>query len=744
MKVASVLKGPIEMQAKDVRDNAEQLPEKVAEMMKRNSDATRQSIAQKGESRCILNPRKSVKLTWDACNVLVLMYSLAEIFYSLAFTKDSCDWNYLTEIEMFVDIFFICDCVLSFFTSYEDPQTGIEVTDHGKIARNYLRGWFTLDVISSFPLNRVVCAVGYTGIDQVHIRLLKVVRLIKVTRFLRMLRTAARLEEELGHLLHNSVRFIKFFSLMALFIHLCACMWYATIAYTECRIPRSNPVIGYAPCGCDDGEDCRDWNWLIKYSGGQDQYDMFYGNQSTYMVSLYYSVVTLSTLGYGDITPANDTEQVVAAMLALGGAIMFSVLIGSIGTLITTGNVIARYMDESVLSFVDLCRFKSVSSGLEKKVRKQVDYIMIKAPHRFIEIDVLHRTMQDEILEQIGHDLFGHIDFFKDLTTDYKSRLVRILRPGKYNQGDYVYKTREIATEMYWVARGAVSIVKEDLPEDGAEAKNSGSSRSVTSTAGKEADVEIHGVSSSDQGSIFGAVEIFEKEELDQKLQSRFGCRYESSYSKFRIFSAKAKTRCELLELTRDDLYGVIKVYMPDLYEAILNHAGHSIMSYMAELPQHEQAMGERFRRRKLKWQEGLHDKDIKRLMARGPSLPSGHAVAELVLADAPAGDHASAESQQNLLLMAAGAFGAHTLPGGPSISRAVNGTGSDAAELSERRRDSDIREMKAQLAQLIAALGVRPAMSGGVAAAAGGGRNVEGSGAVVTSTSPRAYQDCA
>jgi hypothetical protein len=130
--------------------------------------------------------------------------------------------------------------------------------------------------------------------------------------------------------------------------------------------------------------------------------------------------------------------------------------------------------------------------------------------------------------------------------------------------------------------------------------------------------------------------------------------------------------------------------------------------------------------------------------MARGPSLPSGQAVAELVLADAPAGDHASAESQQNLLLMAAGAFGAHTLPGGPSISRAVNGTGSDAAELSERRRDSDIREMKAQLAQLIAALGVRPAMSGGVAAAAGGGRNVEGSGAVVTSTSPRAYQDCA
>jgi hypothetical protein len=268
------------MQTSDENHQNTALPASVQLMLKKRVAINRENMAQKKSSRFILNPRKPAKLTWDSCNVIILMYSLAETFYSLAFTTDSCDWTYLTILALAMDIFFMCDCILNFFTSYEDPQTGIEVTDHSKIAHNYLRGWFALDAVSSFPFNSVVCAVSQNGVDQVRTRLLKVLRLIKVTRFFRMLRTAARLEEELGHLLHNSVRFIKFFSMMALFIHLCACMWYGTIEYTGCKIPESDPVIGYAPCGCDDGEDCRDWNWLIKYSGGQDQYGLFFGNKS--------------------------------------------------------------------------------------------------------------------------------------------------------------------------------------------------------------------------------------------------------------------------------------------------------------------------------------------------------------------------------------------------------------------------------------------------------------------------------
>lgn len=704
-------------------------------MIKRRIALTRQHIDEKKASRFILNPRKYPKLTWDALNVTILMASLGEIFYSLAFTADSCEWTYLAKIELFVDIFFLSDCVLNFFTSYEDFQTGYEVADHSRIARNYLCGWFFLDAISSFPFNRAVCASSSTdkSSNQVRTRLLKVLRLVKATRFLRMLRTAARLEEELGHLFHNSVRFIKFFCLMALFIHLCACMWFGTIEYAACQIPQADPVVSYAPCGCEDGEDCRDWNWLIKYSGGQDQYDLFIQNKSAYMMSLYYSTVTLTTLGYGDITPSNDVEQVVAAMLSLSGGIMFSILIGSMGTLITKGNVITRSMEENILKFVDLCRFKTMPSSFEKKIRKQVDYIMIKAPHRFIEIDLLPREMQDQILEKIGHDLFGNIEFFKYLDADYRARLVSLLRPCKYTQGESIFKAKEVSTEMYWVVRGEVSIVRDasgDNPHHGTDSTEVDRTDSAHAQAGKDPVVDSHGVSLSEDGSMFGEVEMFPAEELDRKLHAHFGCNYESVYSHFRMYSAVAKSRCELLELKKVDLHGDIKTYMPDLYEAILNHAAHRALSYRAELPKHEREMSERFRARQLQWQKlGAYEARLNRMMALANTplrSSSNRVVSDLVVSNGLAGDPQAPpfEDQRRTLKQAAGTFGVmsfgHRQPNG-AAGKYLGGdeeiSGGRGAELREIR--NEMREMKAQLSQILAALGCRPAdAAGGVVGA--------------------------
>ena len=51
------------------------------------------------------------------------------------------------------------------------------------------------------------------------------------------------------------------------------------------------------------------------------------GDNPTWFSSFYYSVVTLTTLGYGDVTPASTAAQIVALIEVVIGYVMLGGLI---------------------------------------------------------------------------------------------------------------------------------------------------------------------------------------------------------------------------------------------------------------------------------------------------------------------------------------------------------------------------------------------------------------------------------
>lgn len=55
-------------------------------------------------------------------------------------------------------------------------------------------------------------------------------------------------------------------------------------------------------------------NWPGAPEGG-------HGVSDLYIASCYFAVMTMSTIGYGDITPANPVEEVVASIFMLIGAL---------------------------------------------------------------------------------------------------------------------------------------------------------------------------------------------------------------------------------------------------------------------------------------------------------------------------------------------------------------------------------------------------------------------------------------
>ena len=57
------------------------------------------------------------------------------------------------------NVCFIIDILLNFITAYRPtsgPNKGLLETHHAKIAKDYIKCWFWLDAIASFPISALV------------------------------------------------------------------------------------------------------------------------------------------------------------------------------------------------------------------------------------------------------------------------------------------------------------------------------------------------------------------------------------------------------------------------------------------------------------------------------------------------------------------------------------------------------------------------------------------------------------
>ena len=72
----------------------------------------------------------------------------------------------------------------------------------------------------------------------------------------------------------------------------------------------------------------KDLNWLL---GGEfNQKD----TAEQYLVSLYFTITTITTVGYGDISATNSTERVFCIFIQLLGVIGFSFATGTLSSII--------------------------------------------------------------------------------------------------------------------------------------------------------------------------------------------------------------------------------------------------------------------------------------------------------------------------------------------------------------------------------------------------------------------------
>ena len=143
-------------------------------------------------------------------------------------------------LECAMDLIFVTDIFVNFRTGFVDSETGLIIYDYNLVAREYLRTWFALDLVSGIPF----CLFDVDALSQIRaLKILKgsrVLKAIKLMRFLKLSRlikgsallsridpdTVDQIEDFLADgLTRTCLRMLRIVLLMGLMCHYMACAW---------------------------------------------------------------------------------------------------------------------------------------------------------------------------------------------------------------------------------------------------------------------------------------------------------------------------------------------------------------------------------------------------------------------------------------------------------------------------------------------------------------------------------------
>ncbi|ESO87949.1 hypothetical protein LOTGIDRAFT_126829 [Lottia gigantea] len=344
----------------NMQNMKQNVSDKVAQVLSLGADVMPEYKLQSQRiHQCTILHYSPFKAVWDWIILLLVIYTAIFTPYAAAFllseekkslTRETAESRYsdpMTIIDLIVDIMFIIDIFINFRTTYINKND--EVVSHpGKIAVHYFKGWFLIDVVAAIPFDLLLFG---SETDETT----TLIGLLKTARLLRLVRVARKLDR---YSEYGAAVLLLSMATFALIAHWLACIWYA-IGNVE-RPYLKEPKIG----------------WLDELARQTHQFylpnDTNSGPtvKSKYVTALYFTFSSLTSVGFGNVSPNTNSEKIFSILIMLIGSLMYASIFGNVSAIIQrlySGT--ARYHTQ-MLRIKEFIRFHQIPNPLRQRLEE--------------------------------------------------------------------------------------------------------------------------------------------------------------------------------------------------------------------------------------------------------------------------------------------------------------------------------------------------------------------------------------
>ncbi|KZV21391.1 K+ channel family protein, partial [Dorcoceras hygrometricum] len=382
----------------------------------------------------IVSPFAPCYRAWEMFLILLVIYSAWISPFDFAFLSYKRDAHLV--FDNIVNGFFAVDIVLTFFVAYLDSQSYLLVDDPHKIAARYLSTWFVFDVCSTVPF-QYLSALFTDHNGGLGYKLLSMLRLWRLRRVSSMF---ARLEKDI-RFNYFWTRCTKLISVTLFAVHCAGCF---------------NYVIAHRY-----HDPSRTWIGAVFPNFKQ------MSHWDRYVISLYWSIVTLTTTGYGDLHAENTEEMLFSIFFMFFNLGLTAYLIGNMTNLVVHWTSRTRNFRDTVRAASEFTKRNQLPSQIQDQI---LSHICLKFKTEGLKqqetLNGLPNAIRASVARYLFHPVVQNVYIFHGVSQDFLFQLVPEMEAEYFPPKEDVILQNESPTDAYIMVSGAVDLISKINGQD--------------------------------------------------------------------------------------------------------------------------------------------------------------------------------------------------------------------------------------------------------------------------------------
>ena len=335
-------------------------------------------------------------------------------------------------ILRFSDIIYIIDLIINFFKAYKNYDE-ILIKKTKKIFFHYLKSWFVVDLIQAFPYFSFFNFLEKKyDLKNQKIYIMLMIKAIKIYKIMDDNTTISFLSE-----LFSKIEIIDdhHSNIEVIFIFL-SCLNMTTCLY----IFLGN---NYYP------------SWIIKLTIQDESY------LNIYLTSLYFVIVTITTVGYGDITGDTIPEILFQIILLILGTIAYSFIISYFSNYIVKINQKSLNFENklNILNEIKLHHPNMKNSLYKEVLRNLHNEEFYEKKDKQILFQGLPYSLKNKLIMEMYKPIIKNFVFFKDIdNSDFIVKVATSLKPLISVKGDILIREGDFIKEIFFIKKGVMGL----------------------------------------------------------------------------------------------------------------------------------------------------------------------------------------------------------------------------------------------------------------------------------------------
>ncbi|KAL4475086.1 hypothetical protein ABPG74_001782 [Tetrahymena malaccensis] len=384
----------------------------------------------------VLKPEQMIVVIWKTLMLVIILSQILYLPIKIAFFNFDPDLSYTSKILLnYLPLAVcICDILINFNLAFFSAE-GVVIQDRIGIITKYLRLSFWLDLVTTISL----------GLSQ--FQYLDLCFFLRLFQFLEIVRY---LDErfQFSQRFNTAFTLIKLIATIIILAHIFGCGFYYMSFYDP------------------------NYNWVLSCNLVNKPWE------TLYLKSVYFIIITMITVGFGDITPKNNAETIYVLGIALLSCFQFGYTVNIIGSLFQEKAQKEAIIKAQKYQISTYMRQRMINTSLQTLVLKNLDYIQtqqIDAPEQGLSIlDQVSENLKNQVKFEFYWKILKNQPFLNHyFSQNFLKSLTSVMTERTYIPGEFVYQINEQSqtNSLYILLKGQVDLTLHSLYQKNSKKK---------------------------------------------------------------------------------------------------------------------------------------------------------------------------------------------------------------------------------------------------------------------------------